>query len=475
MGSVNKRFQWSWIFIYLWIGILISVISWVMSLCPIWNGQIPEHRNQYEKMAESLLHGHLYLETEVSKELMELDNPYDPLQRVRSGAKAEMDHAYYRGHYYMYFGIVPVILIFLPYRIITGKALATYHATQLFTALIIIGFFCLFGLLRKTKFPKMNKFVYGALSTAFSLASIWFFADAPALYCTAISSAVSMMIWSFYFFLKSFYTENNKSKCLLFNLVGALAGALSFGCRPTVGLANIAVLPLLYLLYKKTTDSDRKSFFVSLLVPYILVGSLLMLYNYTRFNDPFEFGQAYQLTISDQHNYHFFSNFSLVKIYNGFVDMFFQTLKLNNLFPYIEFSGLFTEFPIFLFAIIIFLTSRAIRNDLQLNQMYNWIIYITISVLIITVLESVMSPFILERYHPDVSFLLSIASFIVLGMLYQESDSKRKRKLNVLLLLFSLITALSAVLLFFVPYDSNLTHYYPSLLENIRKFMPTFN
>ena len=41
---------------------MIAGSSLLMTLCPKFNGEIPEHRDQYERMAESLLHGHLYLE-----------------------------------------------------------------------------------------------------------------------------------------------------------------------------------------------------------------------------------------------------------------------------------------------------------------------------------------------------------------------------------------------------------------------------
>ena len=33
------------------------------------------------------------------------------------------DHAYYKGKYYVYFGVVPAILFYLPYYVITGTHL----------------------------------------------------------------------------------------------------------------------------------------------------------------------------------------------------------------------------------------------------------------------------------------------------------------------------------------------------------------
>ena len=76
-----------------------------MSLSPVWNGTIPGHRDQYERMAQSILNGHLYLEYEdVDPRLSEMENPYDPQARKELGIYYHWDHAFYNGKYYMYFG-----------------------------------------------------------------------------------------------------------------------------------------------------------------------------------------------------------------------------------------------------------------------------------------------------------------------------------------------------------------------------------
>ena len=84
---------------------------------PLWNGEQPGHRNQYELMAESILEGRIDFNYGDEDELAGLENPYDPDERKEAGVKYHWDHAYYNGHYYMYFGIVPVFLVFLPYRV----------------------------------------------------------------------------------------------------------------------------------------------------------------------------------------------------------------------------------------------------------------------------------------------------------------------------------------------------------------------
>ena len=133
-------------------------------------------------MAESSLDGHLDMYYDEEDTLAQLNNPYDPKEREEAGVVYHWDHAYYEGHYYMYFGVVPVFLAFLPYRLLTGEPLTTYHATQLFVAVFIAGVFVLFRLLSRLFFKKLPFTVYLALSVAVSVMSVWYASADPALY-----------------------------------------------------------------------------------------------------------------------------------------------------------------------------------------------------------------------------------------------------------------------------------------------------
>ena len=101
--------------------VVTLVLILPMQLSPIWNGAIREHRNQYELMAESLLEGHLYIDyQDIDPKLLEMENPYDPEARKQAKVDFHWDHAWYNGHYYMYFGIVPVLSVFLPFGSLQG-------------------------------------------------------------------------------------------------------------------------------------------------------------------------------------------------------------------------------------------------------------------------------------------------------------------------------------------------------------------
>ena len=217
-----------------------------MSLSPYWNGEFPEHRNQYELMAEAILDGRLHLEyDDVDPKLLEMENPYDTMKRIELGVSVHWDHAFYNGRHYMYFGIVPVILLFLPFRLVTGVTLVTYQATQIFTGLFIAGMFALFRLVAKKFFPSLSWAAYLSLSAAFSMMSVWYLVGEPALYCTAIASGICMEVWSLYFFVKAVWDSPNDRRAVLWGVAGSLCGALAFGCRPPIALVNLLAVPML--------------------------------------------------------------------------------------------------------------------------------------------------------------------------------------------------------------------------------------
>jgi len=469
MKESNFRVTPQQIFQIIWAAAVIFVCCWAMRFSPIWTGKIRTHRNQYEIMTESLLKGHLYMDVEVDSRLLEMENPYDPELRKQLNVDYRFDHAFYKGRYYMYFGITPVLVLFLPFRVLSGRALSAYHATQIFTALIIAGFFCLTNYLRKRFFPHMGMLIGTVLATAFSLISVWYFADAPALYCTAISSAVCFMIWSFYFYFRAFFDDFSFNRRLVYLVIGACLGASAFGCRPPAALANLAVLPMILVFiytHRENKQQFRKLFLTFL--PYIITAGLLMAYNYARFEDPFEFGQAYQLTNWDQHDYSMLNGLGLIRQFNGFTKMFLQSAALTNEFPYVQHAGILFEFPILALAILLLLFSRKNMQKIRDDGLYLFIIFAMISLLLITIFESAMSPHIEERYHFDINYLISIIAFLSIGSLYKGQEA-RKHRYNTVFFILSILSITTAVLLFFVPYDFNFTAYFPEILDRIRE------
>ncbi len=438
---------------------LITMAACVLPMdkLPLWNGEQPDHRNQYEVMAESILDGHIDLYYDEVDTLANLNNPYDPDERAAAGVSYHWDHAYYEGHYYMYFGVVPVFLAFLPYRLLTGQALTTYHATQFFVVLFIAGVFMLFRLLAKRFFKKLPFGVYLALSAAVSAMSVWYASAEPALYCTAITAALALQTWSFYFFVRAVYVEERENRQILLAAVGALLGALVFGCRPPIALANLLVIPMLVAFLRQRKWSWRVAGkLVLAALPYVAVAAALMWYNYARFENPFEFGQAYQLTVADQTDYKVtLDKATLLRLANNLISNYLWVGKVEEAFPYINTSGVLWNFPVVLLCVALFRAPsvKAMKKDTVLPLA--WCLPLT--VLVITALDILWTPYLLERYNMDIYFLLGIALFLAVGYWYATCTEKQGRRLACFVMILSAATVVSS----FLYYAYTVGTYYP--------------
>src|SRR5512144_801094 len=69
----------------------------------------------YNMMTDALLHRLLHLREAPDPGLFELSDPYD---EARNSRLRLHDASLYRGKYYLYFGVVPALVLFLPLRAI---------------------------------------------------------------------------------------------------------------------------------------------------------------------------------------------------------------------------------------------------------------------------------------------------------------------------------------------------------------------
>ncbi len=158
--------------------------------------------NQYAHLARALSEGHLYLDLPVDAGLAQLDNPYDFNARYEliceTGATIYWDYAFYEGHYYTYFGVLPAVFVYLPYLLATGTDLSTPDATLFLCILAIIA---------------CAVFVY-------ELAS-WFYKNKPPLFALVVGfllMALSSNVFDIAFCKRFYYIP------LAFSLVLTFAG-----------------------------------------------------------------------------------------------------------------------------------------------------------------------------------------------------------------------------------------------------------
>jgi hypothetical protein len=251
----------------------------------------------YDYLGRALSKGRLYVPIDPSPKLLALQNPWDPA--VDDSLKMA-DMALYHGRYYLYHGAGPAILLFTPWRLITGYDLPENFALFL---LCFGGFLFSCGALRGILMlagVKPGPLLLAALlltlgicqSVPYLLNRVWVYEIAIGGGYFCISGAV--------FFL----ARGVQSPRSVYWLAGSgLMFGLAISCRPHLGsAAAIALAGLTVYLTKSRSliSAFRTREFIAFVVPLTLAGAAVAAYNYCRFGDPFEFGLRYLLTGPDQ-------------------------------------------------------------------------------------------------------------------------------------------------------------------------------
>lgn len=92
-----------------------------------------------KELVDAFEHHQVNLLEEPDEDLLKMDNPYEYTRRdAEIGAGNFLwDHCLYNGKYYSYYGIGPVIALFLPYHLITGCYFPTGWATLMLSLIHI--------------------------------------------------------------------------------------------------------------------------------------------------------------------------------------------------------------------------------------------------------------------------------------------------------------------------------------------------
>ena len=309
-------------------------------------------------------------------------------------------------------------------------------------------------------------------ASAISIMSIWYSVSSPALYCTAITAGLCMEIWSLFFFIRAVWIESEEKRSIFFAFWGSLFGALAFGCRPTVALANLLVIPMLVSFLRKRKLSLRLMLRLTVAAsPYLIVGISLMTYNYVRFHNPFEFGQAYQLTSADQSMYgNMLERFDLVTTINSILENFISYRDISGNFPYISYNGALINFPLLMFPLAAFIQEE-FRGRIKKAGMWSFVLLLACMPIIITIMTTLWAPSLGERYRQDIYWLMGLLTFLSIGFYIENTQKYVKEKYSFLWCLAGLAVIGTCFFLFLVPYDSNYTAFYPEMLDRIRKIL----
>jgi hypothetical protein len=256
----------------------------------------PAHR-YHALQAEAWLQGRLDLPMAVPPGFAELPDPYEPAatEPFRMGREQGIhDLSYYRGKLYLYWGPVPALVAFLPWRVITGGMLDSAWAGWAFAFGGWLASAVLVLRLARRHWPGVSPVVLVACLLALATCS-W----APivlrrsSVYEIPILAAACFGCVMWWLLAECGWAEPRRR---IRWLAGAsLALGLAVGSRPIW----IACAPiLLWPLWPLRTEWRRREFWLlagAAVVPVSLAVGGLLLLNFLRFDHLLEFGQQWQV------------------------------------------------------------------------------------------------------------------------------------------------------------------------------------
>ncbi len=441
-----------------------------------------KHHNQYDELAQAILQGKTYIDNnDIPQSLHDMENPYDNAARryneIATGDKYGWDIAYYNGHYYVYFGIVPLLLMYLPCRLLFEAPFPSALGVVIFALLFSIAVFKLLGLICEKYFKKISVGTYLLLSMVFiNCCGVMFLVKRPDFYSVPIITGMTFMLTGLYFWLKG--KEDTQKQNLSF-LIGSLCCALAVGCRPQFVLLSALALPIFLGYFFKGMHIKEKSGVLNLLslaLPYVIVASGIMYYNYIRFDSPFDFGSAYNLTTNDVTR----RGFDMGRTGLGLFTYLFQPPQFTAVFPFIKsaaietnyvgktikeycFGGLITSLP------ILWLTGALpkIKSILKEKKLYAFTLTL-LAIGVALVIADTQAGGLLQRYYCDFGFVFFLAAVLVIFALCEKVKSKEGAKnLNTIIYVLTILSVVYPVLLVFSVADATIDTLNPTLFGKI--------
>ena len=382
--------------------------------------------NEYAKLAQAFAAGQLNLIQTPPDWLKEMDDPYDAGARDEESAHHLRgylwDTAYYDGNYYVYFGVLPVLVFYLPYYLITGTTFPNSMGVLICSLAFIVGVYSLLRALIRWRFTKssLSTFVLVFLGILFA-SGLLFGLARPGLYNVPVTMARALCVWGLCLWYRGW-----KGASPVRLAGGSALVALIAATRPQL----LIVAPLVFVLLVMTVRADmpraRKGGWIAcLLVPFVLVAAGVMWYNAARFSSPFDFGANYNLTFN---NMTMRGSSKLRALEGAFyyllcppiVNSNFPFLKLTDCFP--TFPGTTTYEPLMgglmllepmLLAVVFLGGLRRSHGGARADKPVFWMAGYFLAAAVILVLFDTEGAGVLLRYMQDFGFLLSLSAALV--------------------------------------------------------------
>ena len=438
-----------------------------------------ENAQQYAELARSMVEGHLYLDEEPPAWLSKLENPYDKGVRdeysKRTGETCLHDVAYKDGKYYVYFGVVPVLLFYLPFLLLTGQDFPTALGVLLAAWAFIVGCTLLLDRFARKHFERVSLGIFLLLQIPLVVCSGFpYLLKFPTFYSLPIACALACTVWGVYFWMKG----RASSRPVGWYLAGSLCMALTLGCRPQFLALSLLAFPLFWRPYVKERRIASRSGaieFACLIAPYLVVGLLLMWYNAARFGSPFDFGANYNLTLNDMTK----RGMDVGRLLPAVFAYFLQPPSATGVFPFLQavpfdttymgqtvkeatFGGLFACVPL-LWVLPFAVQLAKKRAGQRSTRTILGVVAVLIGYGIVVALLDAEVAGILQRYFADFSFPFVMAAVLLVLIANENIKQKSALRTNLgkVLIALSAASVLYVVALCFVPETGWYSDVYP--------------
>lgn len=423
--------------------------------------------NQISKeLVDAFEHHQVNLLEEPSEDLLKLDDPYEYVKRDAEVGSGNFlwDHCFYNGKYYSYYGIGPVLALFLPYHLITGYYFPSGWATLMFSLIGILFLTKIYLAVIEKKFRDLptNTVTAGLITLQLS-SGIMFSAARPLFYELAIASGFMCVAIGAYLLMTSNILWDGKISYVRLGFASFFLGYAVL-CRPTLAVYCIAALFFFAGGLKKALDGLEKrqktrTFFkyaAVALVPLGIIALGQMTYNYLRFDNPLDFGIQYSLTINDFTRAEFHWKYVLINMYAYLFNMpHFTPRKFTYLASSAERFGIngytffddagknlvsvgiiYRALPMFAY---LFSGKALQRVEKKKRVLPILLIGVTCILMPLAIIFSSWESGYAVRYNADFSWQMVIGALVVAFTLYKSIKSESTKKLVDLIFTFSTV------------------------------------
>ena len=253
-----------------------------------------QKNDYYNLLVDGFLDGHLYMKADPDPQLLALA----PAQRP-GNAPFKLDASLYRDRYYLYFGVAPVVLLYVPYALLTGHDLPEAGAAVLFLVAALVLATAWWWEVRRRFFPSLHGFwfILGVVALGLCTAAPSTLRR-PLFYEVAIGAGYAFSMTALWALSRAAWQSGRSRWWWL--VLGGVAVGLAIGSRANLGPAGLLVLGLAAVLLARQARAGlrARTFALALLATGAgagVIGAGLAGYNFARFGRITEFGHTYQI------------------------------------------------------------------------------------------------------------------------------------------------------------------------------------